>query len=123
MRTEEFETFWKLYPPRWSESSCVWRKSDKEGAWRKWKKMTPKERVLATKAAPSVERSKYTPDARKWLYHKMWEDEVVQVKYDKPKPVASKKAVVIATAAERAEIKQRVALGLSSGKKWDYKEQ
>lgn len=106
-RTKQFETFWQIYPPRWSERQSLWRKSDKEGAWREWRKMTDTDRKLAIKAAPTVERSKFTPDARKWLYHKQWEDEIVQVIKQKPEPKTPEKPIIPATPEQKAEIKRK----------------
>lgn len=72
--TPIFEQFWKEYPPRWSDSKSVWKKCDKSGAFNEWKKLSLAEQTLALAKVASVEKSKYTPDARKWLKHKRWED-------------------------------------------------
>ncbi len=70
--TEQFEQFWKLYPGRTNKSGRI-IKQDKLGAFREWQKLTDNERKMAMSAHPA--QGKYTPDARKWLYHNRWEDE------------------------------------------------
>lgn len=73
----EFKDFWKEYPPRWRERQKVWVKSDRFGAETEWMKLTNDEKIAAMTAVGSVERSSFTPDARKWLKHKLWQDEVI----------------------------------------------
>ncbi len=70
--SEQFEQFWKLYPGRTNERGRV-VKQDKLGAFREWQKLTDNERKMAMSVHPA--QGKYTPDARKWLYHNRWEDE------------------------------------------------
>ena len=70
--TDSFEQFWKLYPGRTSKVGRI-IKQDKLGASVEWRKMTQTERLLAMFSHP--EQGQYTPDARKWLKHKRWEDE------------------------------------------------
>ena len=72
--TEQFETFWKLYPGRTNKLGRI-RKQDKLGAFEKWCKLTDEERKLAMVGHPV--QDKWTPDARKWLKYKRWEDEDV----------------------------------------------
>ncbi len=72
--TEQFEKFWKLYPGRTNGFGRI-IKQDKSGAFLEWCKMNTDERKLAMSVRP--EQGKYTPDARKWLKHKRWEDEDV----------------------------------------------
>lgn len=74
--TEAFELFWRCYPPRWSETRNVWRRADKPGAFAEWQKLTPDEMIAALQSARKEEMSKWTPDARKWLKHKRWQDEI-----------------------------------------------
>lgn len=77
--TSEFEAFWSAYPPRYHEYTNKWIKSDKAGAFKEWLKLSREDRQQAVGATSGVEKGKYTPDARKWLYHRRWEDEVVVV--------------------------------------------
>ena len=72
--TKQFEQFWKLYPGRTNKSGRI-KKQDKLGAFAEWCKMARAERLLAMFNHP--EQGTYTPDARKWLFHKRWEDEDV----------------------------------------------
>ncbi len=75
--TDHFERFWKLYPGRTNKLGRI-RKQDKLGASVEWRKLTDGERELAMSGHP--EQGTYTPDARKWLKHKRWEDEDVTEK-------------------------------------------
>ena len=72
--TKQFEQFWKLYPGRTNKFGRI-KKQDKLGAFAEWCKMARAERLLAMFNHP--EQGTYTPDARKWLFHKRWEDEDV----------------------------------------------
>ena len=72
--TVQFEQFWKLYPGRTNDRGRI-IKNDKEGAALVWMKLTTEQRKLAMTNHP--EQGKYTPDARKWLKHKRWQDEDV----------------------------------------------
>jgi hypothetical protein len=72
--TEEFELFWALYPPRWNEDLHTWRKNGKQAAFVLWEKMTVEDKIKAFETAKKLKGSKWTPDARKWLLNKMWED-------------------------------------------------
>ena len=71
--TKEFEVFWKLYPGRTRHGRI--RKQDKLGAFVEWCKMTATEHKLAMTGHP--EQGEFTPDARKWLKWKRWQDEDV----------------------------------------------
>ena len=75
--TKEFEAFFKLYPHRWNHRVSLWVKNDKAGAFKEWKLLSVQERKLATEKAPTIEKGEFTPDARKWLKHKMWENESI----------------------------------------------
>lgn len=72
--SKQFEQFWQLYPGRTNKCSRI-VKQDKLGAFREWQKLTEDEREMAMSGHP--EQGEYTPDARKWLKHKRWEDEDV----------------------------------------------
>ncbi len=72
--TKEFKEFWQLYPGRTNKVGRI-IKQDKLGAFVEWRKLTKEERQLAMSKHPK--QGKYTPDARKWLRHKRWEDEDV----------------------------------------------
>ncbi len=69
-----FEKFWNLYPGRTNKRGRI-IKQDKLGACAEWRKLTRDERALALTGHPA--QGQYTPDARKWLKHKRWEDEDV----------------------------------------------
>ena len=71
--TNEFEAFWKLYPGRTRHGRI--RKQDKLGAFVEWCKMMATEHKLAMTGHP--EQGEFTPDARKWLKWKRWQDEDV----------------------------------------------
>ena len=75
--TEQFETFWQLYPGRTNKLGRI-RKQDKLGAFVEWHKLTAKEQQLAMSGHP--EQDGFTPDARKWLKWNRWEDEDVTEK-------------------------------------------
>jgi len=77
-KAPKFEDFWKKYPPRWQERAKVWKKSDRFYAEIEWMKLSDKEKVAAVGTVGSVERGEFTPDARKWLKHKMWQDEITK---------------------------------------------
>ena len=70
--SQSFEQFWKLYPGRINTLGRI-RKQDKLGAFKEWRKLNHTEKLLAMFSHP--EQGTFTPDARKWLYHKRWEDE------------------------------------------------
>lgn len=72
--TKQFEQFWQFYPGRTNKCGRI-VKNDKLGAFREWQKLTEDERKMAMSGHPA--QGKYTPDARKWLYHNRWEDEDV----------------------------------------------
>ena len=72
--SEQFEQFWKLYPGRTNDRGRI-IKNDKDGAAVMWVKLTTEQRKLAMTNHP--EQGKYTPDGRKWLYRKRWQDEDV----------------------------------------------
>ena len=79
----DFETFWKTYPPRWNPRAKKWKKNCKSEAKKEWEKLTDEDKELALDCAKDVEWSMYTWDARRWLFRKRWEDEVV----DAPPPL------------------------------------
>ena len=72
--TVQFEQFWKLYPGRTNDRGRI-IKNDKERAALVWMKLTTEQRKLAMTNHP--EQGRYTPDARKWLKYKRWQDEDV----------------------------------------------
>ena len=83
--TEEFELFWRAYPPRINLDLNVLRKADKQGAWLEWQKLTKDEMIAALNVVRQEKTSKWTPDARKWLLHKRWEDMILPMKpYERP---------------------------------------
>lgn len=83
--SDDFELFWRSYPPRFNEGRNVYIRADKCGAFREWERLTLDEKVLALNAVQREKPSKWTPDARKWLYHKRWEDVVAPLReYERP---------------------------------------
>lgn len=84
--TEAFELFWQSSPERYNEAKNAYIRADKEGAFREWQKLTVEQMILALKAVQKEKASKYTPDMRKWLKYKRWEDEVMQQPPKKPLP-------------------------------------
>jgi hypothetical protein len=79
--------FFRIYPPRFIESRNLWRRADKIGAFEEWQKLTAEEKIAALNAVQREKASKWTPDARKWLKHKAWEDEIAPLReFDRPPP-------------------------------------
>lgn len=105
--TDAFELFWRAYPPRWSETRNVWHKDDKPAAFTEWQKLTIEEMQLALFAAPKVERCKWTWDARRWLNHKRWTDEILKEPY-RPPPQSEIKAMVDKLAAQYKPPKENI---------------
>ena len=80
--SEEFETFWKLYP----------RKIGKQAAWKVWQRQINKSDLLATLTADTINDAlrrqveaghlgtiiAYVPHPRTWLHQGRWEDEIEQ---------------------------------------------
>lgn len=86
--TDEFEVFWRCYPPRYNEGRNICIRADKPGAFNEWQKLTTEEKISAFNAVQREKSSKWTPDARKWLKHKHWEDVIAPLKeFDRPLPV------------------------------------
>lgn len=85
--TEDFELFWRAYPPRFNEERQLYRRADKPGAFAEWQKLTAEEKIAALNAVQREKSSKWTPDARKWLHHKRWEDIIAPLReFDRPLP-------------------------------------
>lgn len=85
--TDDFELFWRSYPPRFNESRSVYVRADKQGAFDEWQKLVADEKIAALNAVQREKASKYTPDARKWLKHKRWEDVIAPLReFDRPPP-------------------------------------
>lgn len=71
--TEEFELFWSAAPRRHREGVGM-VKCDKWGAFVEWQKLDNEDKISALQGIVKVPEGKYTPDARKWLRHRGWED-------------------------------------------------
>ena len=69
---KQFEQFWKLYPGRTNKLGRI-RKQDKLGAFTEWQKLKAEDRLRSLFSHPV--QDEYTPDARKWLKWRRWEDE------------------------------------------------
>lgn len=87
-KVPEFKDFWKEYPPRWRERKKIWVKADPFTAEIEWMKLSDEEKIAAMVAVGLVERGGFTPDARKWLKHKLFLSEVVAG--DEPSSSATK---------------------------------
>jgi len=72
--TKDFLEFWEKYPPRWSTSQERWIKQGKFVAMQEWKKLSEQDKRDALAKAKYAVKSKYTPDARKWLHNKLFDD-------------------------------------------------
>jgi len=70
--TKDFLEFWEKYPARWSDER--WVKRGKYAAMQEWKKLSEQDRRDSLAKVRYVVKNKYTPDARKWLHNKMFDD-------------------------------------------------
>lgn len=73
--TEEFETFWSLYPKRWSRDLSVYIKRKKWPAFEKWQKLDQAIRNDCLAKARLIKATEGTPrDCVTWLNQRGWDD-------------------------------------------------
>jgi len=83
--TEEFETFWKLYPKRWNRDLGVYVKRKKWPAFEKWQKLSQAIRNECLAKARLIKATEGTPrDCVTWLNQRGWDD----IELPTPKPKA-----------------------------------
>jgi len=73
--TEEFETFWRQYPPRWNQNLSVYVKRKKCPAFKVWQKLPKEIRAKCLRIVKKIKKSEGTPrDAVTWLNQEGWDD-------------------------------------------------
>ncbi len=73
--TEEFETFWKLYPKRWNRDMGGYVKRKKWPAFEKWQKLDQAIRNECLAKARLIKATEGTPrDCVTWLNQRGWDD-------------------------------------------------
>ena len=70
---ELFEKFWKAFKGRWNPDRGIYIKVGKYEAWQEWQKLTEQDKARAIAGASRV-GGKFTPDAKRWLKEKMFDD-------------------------------------------------
>ncbi len=70
---ESFEKFWKAFKGRWNADRGIYVKVGKYEAWQEWQKLTEQDKVRAITGASRV-GGKFTPDAKRWLKNKLFDD-------------------------------------------------
>ena len=82
--TDEFETFWSLYPKRWHQDLGCYIKRKKWPAFVKWRKLPQAIRDDCLAKVKMIRRAEGTPrDCVTWLNQKGWGD----IEIEKPKPL------------------------------------
>ena len=88
--TQEFETFWKLFPKRWHTGLGVYIKRKKWPAFESWQKLSQAIRNDCLAKARLIKATEGTPrDCVSWLNQKGWDD----IELPKPKPKALPAAI------------------------------
>ncbi len=104
-----FLEFWAKYPERWIPESDKHVKIGKHKAWKQWCGINNQTQKLIMIILPIYKKeisSSIIPDAWRWLRDRKWDDyETKQPQGPKAKP-QQKPKVTLATAKEKAEIKQ-----------------
>ena len=74
--TDEFETFWKLYPSRWSRNQHCYIKRRKAPAFKSWQKLSQEIRNRCLRIVKKIKRSEgeAVRDCVTWLNQEGWED-------------------------------------------------
>jgi hypothetical protein len=73
--TEEFETFWVKYPPRWNSNLGTYVKRKKWPAFQSWQKLSKKIRAECLAKAHLIRKTEGTPrDCVTWLNQCGWDD-------------------------------------------------
>ena len=85
--TQEFETFWALYPKRWNRDLGGYVKRKKWPAFEKWQKLPQSIRNDCLAKARLIKATEGTPrDCVTWLNQRGWDD----IELEKPKPIPTK---------------------------------
>lgn len=76
--TDEFETFWKLYPARWSKDcgGGCYIKRKKSPAFKVWQKLPQDIRDKCIRIAKKIKNAEggYVRDCVTWLNQEGWDD-------------------------------------------------
>jgi len=89
--TQEFETFWRLYPKRWNRSSGRYYKVGKWEAFQVWKRLSQKDRNDILIKVKTMQTGEFVLDAHRWLKKRRFDD--IEIPKPKPKPIAVPQAI------------------------------
>ena len=76
--TDEFQTFWKLFPARWSQATGGYVKRKKPLAFKKWQKLPKEIKDKCFRVVKKVKKSEggasSVRDCVTWLNQEGWDD-------------------------------------------------
>ncbi len=76
--TDDFESFWQLWPGRYDVDNQKTRKVGKWQAFQEWQRLSEvdSERVMTLVKSGRIKSggTRYLPDAFRWLNKRRWED-------------------------------------------------